>query len=81
MAYGPPDYTGTNERHLCRHCGMRLGMHGGKDNPFRPWACPGAKDFPRWPLTIKDETRAGQVYNKRLERFWTRRNTRFEPVS
>jgi hypothetical protein len=77
--YGPPDYTETNERHLCRHCGMRFGLHGGIDNPYRAWACPATPRFPKWPR-IKDEVLAGQLYDSRLEWYWTKRNTRFEPV-
>lgn len=62
----------------CRHCLQRRDKHGSAENPHRPFACPGNGREPAWPRTIKDEQRAGRVFDERLARFWTQRETSFE---
>ncbi len=68
-------------RTRCTHCGARKEQHGSAENPVRAFACPGPGTEPRWPTTIKDERRAGEVFDRRLARFWSERSTTFQGVS
>lgn len=58
----------------CRHCGIRGNLHRGSDG-----RCPGAETEPRWPSTIRDEAKAGAVYDARLSAHWSARKTTFDP--
>lgn len=69
----------SDERILCRHCGQRLGIHGGSENPYAaPLACP-VGEFPKWPTSVRDEQRAGRLFDQRVRKFWTRSRTTFSP--
>jgi hypothetical protein len=61
----------------CAHCGHRKREHGAFDNPIRPFACPGDRE-PKWPSSITNELRAGEVYDRRLVEFWSERTTSFK---
>lgn len=65
---------------LCKHCGLRGGKHGGVNNPHRVRPCPASDADPKWPTTIKDQAKAGALYDKRLAKHWTKRTTSYEPV-
>ncbi len=69
----------ADDRAPCRHCRQPKGKHGAADNPVRPFACPGAKE-PKWPHSIKDMQRAGELYDRRLAKFWSERSTSFQEV-
>ena len=61
-------------RHLCSNCLQKFEDHRTSDRK-----CPGKKE-PKWPTTIKDEDRAGEVFDKRMEKFWSENKTYFKPV-
>lgn len=67
-----------HDRVICRRCGARKEQHGGATNPHRPFACPGG-EFPKFPK-LKDERKAGELFDKRLAAFWTKRSTSFSPA-
>ena len=73
----PLDYrdwrTPGFERVLCGNCGKRGDQHRGYDGK-----CPGPGPEPKWPSTIKDEARAGALYDKRMARYWAQRKTYFK---
>jgi hypothetical protein len=72
----PPEY----ERRLCRMCGAQGQHHraiDGKCPSMASWGRP--KPFPRWPPTIRDEAKAGRLYDTRLARYWARGRTWFRP--
>jgi hypothetical protein len=73
------EYQG-NSSILCRNCGYPGTKHGSAQNPVRPYACPANGAEPKWPHSIKDDKKAGALYDKRLDRFWRKRTTRYEPV-
>jgi hypothetical protein len=58
-------------KHRCRACGARLEQHVGIDYTPKPLACPphGVK-FPSWPSTVKDESKAGALFDKRVADYW-----------
>ena len=66
-------------KHLCSICIRRFDEHGAPENPIRPFGCPG-RVWPKWPKTIKDMEKAGALYDKRIRKFWTERDTIFQPV-
>lgn len=74
MAIGQ-DMTDTHQDTRCRHCARPLRDHGGRENPHRAYACPGKKE-PRWPK-IQDERSAGELFDRRLAKFWAERSTSF----
>lgn len=63
-----------NTRVLCRHCGVVGTKHRARDG-----RCPATAQEPRWPSTVKDEDKAGQLFDKRMARHWAKRSTVFEP--
>lgn len=68
-----------HENHLCRNCSAKQGDHAGPSNPHAaPGACPPGR-FPRWPHTIRDEKRAGLLFDKRVAKFWQGSKTTFQP--
>jgi hypothetical protein len=71
----------STSRILCKHCGKPGTEHGMADNPHRPFACPSDKPFPKWPTSIKDDEKAGALFDRRLAKHWTARITCYEPVS
>ncbi len=58
------------ERAFCRACGERGERHRGSDGH-----CPGRGRDPRWPSSVKDEQRAGAIFDARMLRFWQERAT------
>jgi hypothetical protein len=68
-------YERVHEKHLCRHCGFSKQEHRASD-----LHCPATGTFPKWPSTIRDEARAGKVFDQRLARHWAARKTKFKPV-
>jgi hypothetical protein len=69
-----------NDAHRCRVCGERFDNHATANNPVRPFGCPGKK-FPTWPKSIRNEAKAGALYDKRIAKFWRERKSTFSPVS
>ena len=85
-----------SDRHLCRHCGIKLGNHSGPGNPLCPEGrCPAVRawgqmaKFPSLPKKMPPGSwRAGwewpaatmAKYDKALEKFWTQQITTFAPV-
>lgn len=68
-----------HENHLCANCGDKYGRHAGRGNPHAPEeTCPSGP-FPKWPTTIQDEKRAGEVFDRRVKRFWETSGTTFQP--
>jgi len=65
---------------LCAHCGFNESKHGGATNPYRPFACPATGKEPKWPTTIRDEKKAGELLDKRLAQHWTKRKTSFRAM-
>lgn len=71
-----PDY---HENHLFAVCGAKRGAHAGHSNPHcPPSACPSGP-FPKWPTTIRDQGRAGRVFDRRVRKFWQASRTTFQP--
>ena len=71
--------TEYHENHLCRNCGQKQGAHAGMLNPHVPaGSCPSG-EFPRWPSTIRDDVRAGKLFDKRVRKFWLASKTTFQP--
>ena len=66
-------------KHLCRHCRQAYEKHAASAVGDVPKdRCPGKEA--KWPTSIKDEERAGKVFDERLRRMWTARKTTFAPV-
>lgn len=65
---------------LCKHCGQPGRKHGSAQNPVRAFACPGSNEEPKWPK-MKDDKKAGALYDKRLMAHWKRRKTSYERVA
>lgn len=59
---------------LCARCGETLGQHHCESA-----ACP-AGPFPKWPSSIKDEAKAGALWDKRIKAFWAKSKTTFKAV-
>lgn len=57
----------------CRHCARRLGEHRAEPQH----SCPGPGKFPKWPSTVKDEEKAGALFDKRVRAYWSKRSTAF----
>jgi len=71
-----PDYS---DNHICANCGQKRGAHAGATNPHaKPGACPPG-EFPAWPRTIRDEGRAGRVFDRRVRKFWEASESTFKP--
>lgn len=71
-----PEY---HESHRCANCGAKQGAHAGPGNPHAvQGACPSG-EFPKWPSTIRDEGRAGRVYDRRVKAFWRASKSTFKP--
>lgn len=69
----------SHEDHLCAVCGAKRGAHSGPNNPHAPnGACPSGA-FPKWPSTIRDEARAGMVFDRRVRTFWQASRSTFQP--
>lgn len=66
-------------KHLCKACGYKFEEHRGAPLDGRAHACPSGAS-PKWPSSIKDETRAGEVYDARVSKFWAKTKTSFKPV-
>ncbi|HEY6117459.1 MAG TPA: hypothetical protein VI172_16015 [Candidatus Dormibacteraeota bacterium] len=65
--------------HLCTACGEKYERHAGRGNPHvTEGACPSGP-FPKWPTTITDEKRAGEVFDQRVAAFWQASRTTFKP--
>lgn len=63
----------------CKHCFNRYDNHACPENPHAPAnRCPGRVE-PKWPTTIKNEEKAGKLFDKRLAKFWNERSTTFSP--
>ncbi len=65
--------------HRCAHCYKRYDAHAGatpSDN-IPADRCPGKPA--KWPNSIQNEKRAGEVYDKRVRRMWTTHTTTFTP--
>jgi len=60
---------------LCSHCGQPGMKHRSSDA-----RCPGSTKEPKWPTTIRDEKRAGEVFDTRLARHWSKRTTTYRPM-
>lgn len=73
-----PDY---NDNHLCSACGAKYGAHAGRGNPWCvDGTCPSGA-FPKWPTTIDDDKRAGEVFDERVRKFWQASKSTFKPRS
>lgn len=71
-----------NENHLCANCGAKYGRHAGRGNPHVPEnTCPSGPHFPKWPTTIDDDKRAGELFDERVRKFWQSSRTTFKPRS
>lgn len=57
---------------LCKHCGFAGRKHRTGDA-----RCPAGEAFPKWPTTVKDEVKAGALFDKRLAKYWAARATTF----
>jgi len=69
--------TGYSPRHICCVCGHHWEQHSGPNNPLAaPAACPSG-EFPKWPK-LKDEAKAGALFDKRLAAFWKRSKSTFK---
>jgi len=67
-----------NDHHLCNACGRKFGEHAAARNPHcAVGTCPSG-DFPSWPK-MKDEAKAGALFDKRIAKFWTTSKTTFRP--
>lgn len=60
-------------RGYCRHCGRKGSEHRGSDG-----LCPGKGPEPKWPRTIRDEAKAGALFDKRMAKYWSKQTTTFE---
>lgn len=72
-------FSATDLERLCAYCGRKGTQHGGGSNPHRPYACPADGKAPTWPK-LKDEKKAGALFDKRLAKYWTQRTTAFRPI-
>lgn len=70
----------TDPAHRCRYCGERFDNHAAPNNPIRPEGCPKDGKFPTWPKSVRNEKKAGELYDKRIARFWRARKTTFTPI-
>lgn len=69
----PKDWrTHGYERVICSNCGKRGEQHRGVDGK-----CPGPGPEPKWPKTIRDEVKAGDLFDKRMARYWSQNKTYF----
>lgn len=67
--------------HYCQNCGTKYADHALSNNPYAPMdRCPRAKKGPSWPTSIRDEAKAGALFDVRLQRHWQARTTIFKPV-
>lgn len=58
-------------KHLCRRCNQKFEAHSCAGNPLAATgACPSAPAFPSWPRSVRDEAKAGAIYDKRVKAFW-----------
>jgi hypothetical protein len=57
---------------ICKHCNLRRGLHRATDG-----RCPASGEYPKWPTTIADETKAAALYDARMAAFWGERSTVF----
>lgn len=62
-------------RAFCRRCGQIGEHHRASDGH-----CPGKGLHPKWPRSIRDEAKAGALYDKRMVKYWNERSTIFEAV-
>lgn len=76
----PPPFDAFELERLCAYCGYKGTLHGGRDNPHRPFACPASDKAPKWPHSVKNEKKADALYDKRLAKFWLKRKTSFRPI-
>lgn len=69
-----------HDKHGCAICGATRENHldNQKCPPFSQWGT--IKPFPRWPKTIKDEAKAGALFDKRLNDYWTANDSFFKPI-
>jgi len=71
-------------KHLCKNCGIKYEDHGCDKYPDK---CPAItfwgkmKPFPNWPISTKDQIKAGELFDKRIDRWWASSNTTFSPIS
>lgn len=69
-----------HDDHLCSNCGQKFSHHAAHGNPYAAeGACPSAREFPKWPSTIRDEAKAGRLFDERVERFWRASPGAFRP--
>lgn len=71
-------HAGTHPDHLCARCGAKFSAHAALANPIAPNGCPSG-EFPRWPSSIKDDARAGRLFDKRVAAFWKASKSTFSP--
>lgn len=69
-----------HDLHHCATCGGRKEEHLDRQKcpPFSQWGR--VKPFPKWPKTIKDEAKAGALFDKRIKAYWTANDSFFRPV-
>ncbi len=68
-----------HDNHLCAACGEKFANHARWGNPHAvEGACPSGP-FPKWPATIKDEHKAGILFDKRVAQFWRASPSTFQP--
>lgn len=76
-----PQFDRYSDRHLCRHCGVKLGDHSGPGNPLCPEGrCPATRAWgvmTPWPRFTKMKDVS---IDRFLKRFWTQKDTIFSPV-
>lgn len=58
--------------HVCAECLQRFDAHRGDG------CCPSQSTFPKWPKTVKDESKANAIFDARIRRYWAS-NTTFRP--
>lgn len=63
-----------SDDHHCANCNQRFGAHRWGDS-----RCPPCGTFPEWPKAIRDEARAGLVFDRRVSEFWGASTTVFKP--
>ncbi len=69
----------SEERLRCKFCGTAGGSHrtsDGKCPALFGWGS--MKPLPRWPNTVRDQVKAGALFDKRLTQYWAASKTWFK---